>query len=83
MTEKDIELKGVFQLLLPKEIFEYFEIIAIDTNEKEIHIYLDEINQPPEIYKKQGLIRLRVPLWRTRRNGLIPRPSGSETNNSL
>ena len=55
MTEKEVELKDVFQLLLPKEIFEYFEIIAIDTNEKEIHIYLDEINQPPEIYKKQGL----------------------------
>ena len=38
MTEKEVELKDVFQLLLPKEIFEYFEIIAIDTNEKEIHI---------------------------------------------
>lgn len=56
MTEKEIDLKDVLQLLLPTEIFEYFEIILIDTNEKEIDIYLDEINRPPEIYKKQELI---------------------------
>jgi len=34
MTEKEIDLKDVLQLLLPAEIFEYFEIILIDTNEK-------------------------------------------------
>ena len=53
MTEKEIELKDVLQLLLPKEIFEYFEIILIDTNEKENHIYLDEINQPPGNYEEK------------------------------
>ncbi len=53
MTEKEIELKNVLQLLLPKEVFEYFEIFLIDTNEKENHIYLDEINQAPENYEEK------------------------------
>jgi transposase len=56
MTEKEIALKDVLVLLLPKEIFEYFEITLIDSREKEIHIYLDEINQTPERYRKERLI---------------------------
>jgi len=55
MTEKEIDLEDVLQLLLPQEIFQYFEIILIDTNEEEIHIYLDEKNQRPEIYKGKKL----------------------------
>lgn len=56
MEEIEIELKNVLKLLFPQEIFEYFDIVSIDTKEKEIHIYLDEKNQLPEDYKKEKLL---------------------------
>lgn len=53
--EKDIDLSNVLSLLLPKEIFEYFEIKSIDTLDREVHIYLDEKNMPPEGYTQERL----------------------------
>ena len=56
MTGKELEIKDVLQILLPDKVFEYFDIISIETKEKEIHIYLDEKNQPPENYKTERIV---------------------------
>jgi len=34
----------LIRLILPSEIFDYFEIIRLDIQDKEVHIYLDERN---------------------------------------
>jgi len=56
MSDKYIGIEDVLRLLLPKEIFEYFEIISIETINKEVHIYLDEKNEPPQEYSNEKLI---------------------------
>lgn len=45
--------KEIVKLILPKEIFEFFEVIDIKELDKEVHIYLDEINVPPEPFKQE------------------------------
>ena len=47
MTE-DNTLNNLLSLLLPSDIFEYFDIISIDKREKEVHIHLDEKLLKPE-----------------------------------
>lgn len=46
----------LIKALLPKELFEYFEIVKVETSEKVIDVYLDELNQPPILLKEKKLI---------------------------
>lgn len=43
-------LLTLVQYVLPEEIFQYFEIIKIEEQGKELHIYLDEIPEIPESF---------------------------------
>ena len=46
----------LLQAILPAEVFNYFDINKVDTDDKTIDIYLDELNLPPEQYLKEKLI---------------------------
>ncbi len=46
----------LIRLILPSEIFDYFEIIRLDIQDKEVHVYLDERNIIPEPYKDEKLL---------------------------
>lgn len=50
-SKRDDLLKAI----LPTEVFDYFEIIKVDIDDKTIDIYLDELNLPPEQYSKEKL----------------------------
>jgi hypothetical protein len=56
MPTDDSHLNSLLRLLLPPEIFEYFEITDIDIREKEVHVHLDEKNIKPEGYELVKLI---------------------------
>jgi transposase len=47
---------SLVKLVLPPEIFEYFDIIRVETIEKEVHIHLDEKAIKPEGYEIVKLI---------------------------
>jgi transposase len=49
-------LLTLVQFVLPEEIFQYFEIIKIKEQGKELHIYLDEINEVPSCYSKNHIL---------------------------
>lgn len=50
------ELSKLINLILPKELTEYFTVTAIDDKEHEIELFLEENNTPPEGYKKEELL---------------------------
>jgi len=52
MSQEDI----LVRLLLPEGILDYFEIAHIQQDEKEIWIYLEELNVPPKEYAEDKLI---------------------------
>lgn len=45
----------LIKLVLPEEIFDYFEIVKLEVLPKAIHVYLDEQDIKPHKYKKQKL----------------------------
>lgn len=45
----------LLKLVLPEEIFDYFEIVNLEVTPKAIHVYLDEQNIKPCKYKKRKL----------------------------
>jgi transposase len=49
-------LLTLVQYVLPEEIFQYFEIIKIEEQGKELHIYLDEINDIPSCYSANRML---------------------------
>jgi len=46
---------GLAKYVLPEEIFRYFEIEKIYQSGRELHLYLEELNEPPEGYKRELL----------------------------
>ena len=48
--QSNAHLLTLVQYVLPEEIFQYFEIIKIEEQGKELHIYLDEIPEIPESF---------------------------------
>ena len=56
MPSDNEHINSLIQLLLPQEIFEYFDIIRVDTGEREVHIHLDEKSIKPEGYEVVKLI---------------------------
>lgn len=47
---------GILSLVLPAEVFEYFEIIKTETVSRQVHLYLDEQNIVPDEYKGEDLL---------------------------
>jgi len=56
MAQSNDHYQALIKLLLPDEIFEYFDIVQVDTGEKEVHIHLDEKAIKPEGYELVRLI---------------------------
>jgi hypothetical protein len=55
MQSDNKHFNSLLQLLLPPELFEYFEIFLIDIQEKEVHVHLDELNIKPSGFEKEKL----------------------------
>ena len=55
MTNKDKALESLIELLLPTEIFTYFDIRDVEVDSKEVHIILDEKGDKPEGYENKKL----------------------------
>jgi aspartyl/asparaginyl-tRNA synthetase len=49
------QMLSLLELILPKEILEYFTITNLLIETKEVHLYLDERNEIPEEYKEEKL----------------------------
>jgi len=47
--------EDLIKAILPVEVFEYFEIIKVDIDDKIIDIHLDELNLPPIQYQTEKL----------------------------
>lgn len=53
--EQNAHYQNLIKLLLPAEIFEYFEITDLDVVPDTLHVYLDEQDKRPSIYWDQKL----------------------------
>ena len=51
-AENDQNLQ-LLKLMLPKEIFDFFEITKLKSDDKKIKVYLDENNTIPDEFKNQ------------------------------
>lgn len=56
MSSDNDQYRALIQLLLPKEIFDYFTLRKLEVTENKIHAYLDEENNVPEGYEEEKLI---------------------------
>lgn len=50
------QYRTLIQLVLPKEVFDYFNLLKLEVEGNEIHAYLDEQNIVPDGYEKEKLI---------------------------
>ena len=41
---------GLAKYVLPEEIFNYFELIKLETKGRELHLFLEELNELPDGY---------------------------------
>jgi len=51
MSSDNSHFNSLIQLLLPPEIFEYFDIVKVQIEDKEVHVHLDEKLIRPEGYE--------------------------------
>lgn len=56
MSSDNNHFYSLIKLLLPTEIFEYFDIVNIKVDDKEVHVHLDEQYIKPEGYELVKLI---------------------------
>jgi hypothetical protein len=56
MEASQAQLLNILELILPKEILEYFSVTNITTQANEVHLYLDERNEVPDQFKGEKLI---------------------------
>jgi hypothetical protein len=55
MLSDNEHFNTLIRFILPKEIFDYFEIIDIQIIENEVHVHLDELDIKPEGFEKEKL----------------------------
>ena len=55
LTTNNDHYQSLVKLLLPSEIFDFFEVIHLQSDDKTIQVYLDERDLKPESYSKQKL----------------------------
>ena len=56
MSSNNDQFNSLIKLLLPEELFEYFEIVHVIDDGQTVNIHLDEINRVPNGYKQEELI---------------------------
>ena len=50
------QMLSILELILPKEILQYFTVTNLISQDKEVHLYLDERNEVPEELKGEKLV---------------------------
>jgi len=55
MDSKKEHYDQLLRALLPAELFDYFEITFVQTGEKALDVYLDELNRAPVAYTGERL----------------------------
>jgi hypothetical protein len=55
MHSNNEHFNSLIRLLLPKELFDYFEIMQISVEDKSINIYFDELAVKPDEFGKEKL----------------------------
>ena len=55
MLEQNEHYQGLIKLLLPPEIFTYFEIVNLIIEDRKVNVFLDEKNIKPSSYSEQKL----------------------------
>ena len=50
------QMLSILELVLPKEILEYFTVTNLITQDREVHLYLDERNEIPDEFKGEKLV---------------------------
>ena len=58
MNSQQSQYKSLVEALLPKDLFQYFEISEVKITEKEIQINLDELNNPTSLTQKRKLLSI-------------------------
>lgn len=48
--------QSILELIFPKDIFKYFDLVKGDKDDKEVHIIFEEKNNPPIKDKNQKII---------------------------
>ena len=56
MSSNNDQYRELIQLVLPKEIFDYFNLFKLEVKGQETHVYLDEENVVPDGYENEKLI---------------------------
>lgn len=56
MSQFNEHYQLLIELVLPRKIFEYFDIVQVKTEHDEVHVYLDEKSIKPEGYELVKLI---------------------------
>lgn len=55
MSTNNKQYLALIKLLLPEELFNYFDLIHLEIIDNEVHAYLDEEDIKPEEYKNEKL----------------------------
>lgn len=50
------QMLSILELILPREIQEYFTVVKLTNHPKEVHLFLDERNEVPDEYKGEKLV---------------------------
>lgn len=56
MSSDNEHFNHLIRLLLPREIFDFFDIVSVAVQEKEVHIHIDEKAIKPEGYELVNLM---------------------------
>ena len=56
MSSDNAQFNSLIELLLPPEVFEYFDIVKVQIDEREVHVHLDEKDIKPTGFEFVKLI---------------------------
>lgn len=56
MTAENSHYRELVRLLLPSELFDYFELTNLVVEGKDIHVYLEEQDLKPEFFQSEKLL---------------------------
>jgi hypothetical protein len=56
MSQNNEPYDILLRALLPKDLFDYFEIVRIELDDNTLNVHLDELNQTPNEYSSEKLI---------------------------
>jgi transposase len=56
MDSNNEQINILIKAILPRELFDYFEIVKIEMDDSSIDVHLDELNQPPQEYSTEKII---------------------------